>query len=591
MALYYQWRRSQIGYKDNVTHVQTATIYPTWGDNGDHRYAIIYSKAMSEGLPDTNGLYWVFEKSTNSSQTGDAYVIHRGGSYVGASAQTDIMYCGTTASQPLELTIPASGNAVTISSNALFEQHKRSYTAGTFVDYVYSTDLRTYPNGGVQGDYYYDQRTTVTSPTVPTLLTYPNPITTRKFTVSWNAATSNIPDYPVTAYLVSASDPMGPYLLGKKRVSATETSAELQIEITTPDGPAKSLLISVQAIDSNNERTSAYSPKIPIYLSPTLSVPSQLMQGQPATISWSAIEGADSYTLQRKSSADADWTQVYSGANLSYSETVGTWTSVQYRVQAVFSGTPGGWATSASIPVISPSALVISGSDGDLGTVVNDIPYSISTDTGNQITATITVNSAVIFSGNVGNSTSDVIPVLDLVNGEGTIVIEASVQATSGPVSAVRTWTYTKAPITFPNAGSVAQLTKEGENIFPKTLAECVRLPGGKTLDEVTAFPCQVYIGSYAGTGTYGAENPCVVNLPFKPLAFTVSIKDVGSGNTIYGQLIWLNGNETGGSYLNSSNTGICTLQWGETSVSWYSSAANFQLNVSGYEYQYMAIG
>ena len=159
-----------------------------------------------------------------------------------------------------------------------------------------------------------------------------------------------------------------------------------------------------------------------------------VMQGQQATINWSAIEGADSYTLQRKSSADADWTQVYSGANTTFSETAGTWTTVQYRVQAVFDGTPGGWATSAEIPVVSASALVISGQDGDLGTLVNDVPYSISTDTGNQITATITVNGAVIFSGNVGNSVADVIPVLDLINGSGTIVIEASVTASSGPV-------------------------------------------------------------------------------------------------------------------------------------------------------------
>ena len=44
--------------------------------------------------------------------------------------------------------------------------------------------------------------------------------------------------------------------------------------------------------------------------------------------------------------------------------TVGTWTSLQYRVQAVFDGTPGGWATSDPIQIMSASALVISGQDG-----------------------------------------------------------------------------------------------------------------------------------------------------------------------------------------------------------------------------------
>ena len=317
------------------------------------------------------------------------------------------------------------------------------------------------------------------------------------------------------------------------------------------------------------------------------------MQGQPITVNWTAITGADSYTVQRKANTDTDWTQVYSGTALTFSETVGTWTSLQYRVQAVFDGTPGGWAESAAIPVVSASALVISGTDGDLGTVVNDIPYSISTDTGNQITATITVNSAVIFSGNVGNSTSDTIPVLDLVNGTGTIVIEASVTASGGPVSAVRTWTYTKTLITFPNAGSVAQLTKEGENIFPKTLAECVRLPGGKTLDEVTAFPCQVYTGSYVGTGTSGQNNPTTLTFPFEPkivfIARETTRSDGGSLGTITPMIRGVQRSIVG---INGSSINIAYLTWDNNSLSFYGNGgADTSLNESGITYHYVAIG
>ena len=318
-----------------------------------------------------------------------------------------------------------------------------------------------------------------------------------------------------------------------------------------------------------------------------LSIPEMFMHGQQATIIWTAITGADSYTLQRKANTDTDWVQVYSGANTSFSETAGTWTTVQYRVQAVFDGTPGGWVTSESVPAVSPNALVISGSDGDLGTVVNDIPYTISTDTGNQITATITVNSAVIFSGNVGTGTADSIPVLDLVNGEGTIVIEASVQATGGPVSAVRTWTYTKSPITFPNAGSVAQLTQQEANIWPKTLAECVRLPGGKTLDEVTGFPCQVYSGSYVGTGTYGASNPNTLTAPFKPKAVFVA----GSGAPAGQSLTMINPNAFAYGTINATASAL-TLSWDENSVSYYNASnANQQFNANGSTYYYALFG
>ena len=312
------------------------------------------------------------------------------------------------------------------------------------------------------------------------------------------------------------------------------------------------------------------------------------MQGQQAAVFWTAISEAESYTLQRKANTDADWTQVYSGANLSYTETVGTWTSLQYRVQAVFSGTPGGWAESAAIPVVSSSALVISGTDGDLGTVVNDIPYSISTDTGNQITATITVNSAVIFSGNVGNSTSDTIPVLDLVNGTGTIVIEASVTASGGPVSAVRTWTYTKTPITFPNAGSVAQLTQEGKNIFPKTMAECVRLPGGKTLDEVTAFPAQVYTGSYVGTGTYGASNPTTLSFPFEPKMVIIAANAYQGGITHP----LIRPDTVGYVTIAASIYSTMVVSWAGKEISFYdANSAIRQFNNSGTTYYYIALG
>lgn len=467
-----------------------------------------------------------------------------------------------------------------LSSGQTFNRYYSQATAGTSQGYVYSTSSSAYPNGGVQDGYYYDQRTTVTSPTAPTGLTYPNPITTPSAAISWTSATSAT-DYPVSLYEVSYSTN------GGSSWTVAGTTAEVSYTFSITPGTT-SIMFRVRAQDSNGQwgvyMTGTASQ---VLLAPTLTVPQMVMQGQQATISWSAIEGADSYTLQRKSSADADWTQVYSGANLSYSETVGTWTSVQFRVQAVFSGTPGGWAESAAIPVVSSSALVISGQDGDLGTVVNDIPYSISTDTGNQITATITVNSAVIFSGNVGNSTSDTIPVLDLVNGEGTIVIEASVTASGGPVSAVRTWTYTKAPITFPNAGSVAQLTKEGENIFPKTLAECVRLPGGKTLDEVTAFPCQVYTGSYVGTGTYGQSNPNTLTFPFEPKAVFIS----GMAGPSWAAARMLRNDAYGNIQVNTTVSTVHT-SWDGNSVQWYDTTApTNQLNVSGNTYYYIALG
>lgn len=559
MATYYRWRRS--------TAVYTSSQGTTAG--------------TELGVSGTTAFY----QSSFPSITNDGYFDLSDGSTQTLPSTFPILIYYSNSSKAKTVFFAPSGTSTFTLDNSSGEwtasERQSKYTIlespGTFVDYVYSTSSSAYPNGGASGSYYYDQRTTVTSPTAPTGLTYPNPITTPTVMLSWDAATSNT-SYNVVLYEVSYS------INGGSSWVVDSTTGNTTYNFTSMPAGATSIMFRVRAWDMNGQYGNYVTGTASqVISSPTLTAPQMVMQGQPATISWSAIEGADSYTVQRKANTDADWTQVYSGANLSYTETVGTWTSLQYRVQAVFDETPGGWAESAAIPVVSSSALVISGTDGDLGTVVNDIPYSISTDTGNQITATITVNSAVIFSGNVGNSTSDTIPVLDLVNGEGTIVIEASVTASSGPVSAVRTWTYTKTLITFPNAGSVAQLTKEGENIFPKTLAECVRLPGGKTLDEVTAFPCQVYTGSYVGTGTYGQSNPNSLTFPFEPKVVFVR----GNGRSIIHMITGCTQAET----VKSQGNDYVVTAWDGNSVSWYITDADRQLNMSGQTYYYAAIG
>ena len=61
---------------------------------------------------------------------------------------------------------------------------------------------------------------------------------------------------------------------------------------------------------------------------------------------------------------------MYSGQALGSSETAVAWTAVQYRVKATGEKADSAWATSGEIPVVSASALVISGQDGDLGRCV-----------------------------------------------------------------------------------------------------------------------------------------------------------------------------------------------------------------------------
>ena len=214
-----------------------------------------------------------------------------------------------------------------------------------------------------------------------------------------------------------------------------------------------------------------------------ITVPVQAMQGNQLAVSWPAVDGADGYILDRKANTDADWVQVYSGADLTFSETAGTWESVQYRVKSGANGKYGEYTISSLVDVVPVSILVISGSDGSLGTLTNDVQYVVSSSGTSALTVTESAGRTTrTFTATNGATIR--IPVIELPTGTGTIKITASTNPGSGVVTVTRNWTYTKTAPTFANTGSTAQLQQNGKNIFPLTLLECVRgaeslAPGG----------------------------------------------------------------------------------------------------------------
>ncbi len=311
-----------------------------------------------------------------------------------------------------------------------------------------------------------------TAPSTPASISVPPHVNEGgSVSVSWTASTDL--EGNLSGYTLQRSVNGGGYVQVYQGAGTSFTD-------TAPSN-ADTLQYRVQAYDSEG-LTSRWrtSSQVQVYEIPTLTVPEMVMQGQSATVSWSEVGVADSYILQRLSSADTDWTQVYAGANTTYTETVGTWTSLQYRVCAVFEETSGGWATSGDIQIVSASALVISGSDGDLGTLTSDVSWSVSSDqTSPVIEVTVTVNGGEYASFQATSGQNYSIGVLDLPTGTGSIVITASTVVSEAPVTVTRTWTYTKAAQSFLNAGSVARLTQEGDTIWPQTLAEAVRTTGG----------------------------------------------------------------------------------------------------------------
>ena len=367
--------------------------------------------------------------------------------------------------------------------------------------------------------------------------------------------------------------------------------------------------------------------------SPTaLNVPIQVMQGRQITVSWSAVDGASSYILERKATTDADWVQVYSGANTSFEETVGTWTSVQYRVKSFANGKYGDYTTSTSVSVVPLSALVISGSDGDLGTLTNDVTYTVSSSGDKALTVVETTNDTETRRFTAENGGTNKISVLDLPTGSGvTIKITASTNPGSGTVSVTRTWTYSKESPIFSDSGGTAQLQWQGQDIWPLSLAECVRTPdfwggnlmlalqkltdavlykGGnnfsdifnKSIPLVTSSQISSYgkiqTGTYTGTGAYGSTYPTSLTFNFTPklvLIFDTTglFSHPQNGQTYYvsyGMILWAPGisKDIVSSYPDKYRYYTLT----GNKFSWYADGpnANYQLNANR-TYRWVAFG
>lgn len=347
---------------------------------------------------------------------------------------------------------------------------------------------------------------------------------------------------------------------------------------------------------------------------PNITVPSNAMVGQSIPISWTAVDGATNYQLQRNTGSG--WSTIYTGSNLTYQDTAGSWSTVQYQVAAQVNETYGPYNQSNQIPVISASTLAISGTDEDLGIITKDIGYTITSDTGNQINLTRTVNGVQVASLIVNSGFAYNIPIADLPTGEGNIVITASVQSSTGIVTVTRNWTYTKTSIDFSSTGGIAQLTQNKQNIWPITVSDAVQAPAylggnlnaalnilsqaalyktspneglydilGNSLLSLPITPgTQIATGSYVGTGTYGADNPN--SLTFDGIPKMVCVFDsTGNGFTENGGgFIWIQGNVGSISYNDNKFTQI-----GNT-LSWYTDTAPNQLNNSGKTYVYLAL-
>jgi len=305
----------------------------------------------------------------------------------------------------------------------------------------------------------------------------------------------------------------------------------------------------------------------------SIAVADAVMIGQKIPVVWTAADGGDSYKLERKVDAGG-WTQVYEGDELSYTDTAGNWTSAQYRVSVRASGVYGDPKESVVVKVIPASALVISGTDGNLGTIKAPVAYSVTSDTGNQITVTEIVNgherTLTPTSGHLIT-----IPVSMLDPGAGAITIKASVQAASGIVNQTRSWTYTKTPLALPvDPYRVERMQGKECDIFPQTLAEAVMMPDGSSVADKLGVALE---GAAIGTFTSS------VTLPFTPDAVWVVCGSDSGSTAVKSSMLYPNI----GVYIqvDFGTSNVDVIKWdGNTKISKAQSAT------SKYPYRYVAL-
>lgn len=97
----------------------------------------------------------------------------------------------------------------------------------------------------------------------------------------------------------------------------------------------------------------------------------------------------------------------------------------------------------------------------------------------------------------------------------------------------------------------------------------------------------KIATGSYKGTGTSGASNPCKLTFNFTPKVVMIYGGDTGYMPCAF-PYMW------GSAYMSlqlASYDFLCEVTVSGNTMSWYYNDAAWQLNASGKTYQYVAIG
>lgn len=591
MGTYYRWEQKDMYYGEKKSIVSSGT-------KNVGAFLFSYSKPS---IDQSTGYYTGLNLTNNGVDDWRST-----GAYVGNNKnQSTIIYTsedGYYINVRTDETIDVSGGdliAYTITKEV-----------GNFVSYVYSASSTTYPNGGASGDYWYDNRTTISSPSTPGSISYPNPSRAPSVTVSWGSSSSSVPGYSVSNYTLQRSVDGGSW-------TTVATTSSRSYTASIPSS-AKTVRFRVRANDSGGQ-SSGYKTGSTYNTSNTPSAPSEinvpypLSSGSTAQITWGAstitTDTIASYTLER-SVDQGSWTQIYSGSDLSYTDSIGDWGTVQYRVQAVNDKGLDGPYTTSDLTTIADGVIYIEGPELDLGEQDSPFNFTFELEITGETTAVADVDLYVfldedeIYHQTVSTQEQITIPIDVKVVGEGNHSIRVLAQK-ADYVGANILYTFNVPTIEFPSIGNGVVLSNEnGIAIFPVTVANVIQgvnglSVGGNLLqlyDALGENTARVYANTYTGTGSYGQSNQNTLIFPFEPEVIYIlsqsSPSHVSNGYGTYPAMV--KGITRCITYFPDGSSGsyYCTVIWNGNQVSWYSSNnAAYQLNTSGETYYYVGIG
>lgn len=278
------------------------------------------------------------------------------------------------------------------------------------------------------------------APTTPSSISVPSSIMGGStITVSWGASTD--PDGNFEGYIVERSTNGGTSWTQIYQGSATSTTNTVAFGTDT-------VMYRVKAYDSEGE-SSSYKTSSQITVvnntapsaPPAITVPSDVKGGGSLVITWSASTDAENnlsgYKLERCINGGSSWTQIYTGAALTYTDTITKgWTSVQYRVKAYDPYSESGYTVSATRTVdnnTAPAITCSTANGGNLGTKTSgfSVSYSVSDADNDTVTVTEKMDGTVKRTYTATNGGSNSFAVTGeyfqkLLNGSHTIVISAT---------------------------------------------------------------------------------------------------------------------------------------------------------------------